>query len=508
MKKNIILTLVLLVICQSIAFGEKKTEKWRVFELTLNGPSEGNPFTENQLRGVFTNSNDTVHVAGFYDGKGIYKLRFMPSREGKWVYRTFSNIKVLNGKKGSFVCVSPEKNNHGPVVVKDSMHFAYADGKRYCPFGTTCYAWAHQRKSLVDETIKTLSAGYFNKIRMCIFPKSYDWNHNEPIYYPFEGSAPTNWDYARFNPDYFRNLESCIQRLDSLGIEADLIVFHPYDRWGFSKMDRKTDDLYINYIIARFAAYKNVWWSMANEYDFMPAKKLDDWNYYLEMFAKNDPYSHLRSIHNGSIIFDHKNKYITHVSLQREETNEASKYIRLYHKPVSYDECRYEGNINWSWGDLTGEEMTDKFWRGVVNGAYVGHGETILTENPVRLGKDSDDELWWSKGGILRGHSPARIKFLKQIIESAPGDLMPATITASWMPYHALSYKNDFYLIYFNRDQPRSQILNLPKDKNYHIDLIDAWDMTAVPLDGVYSGECLVQLSGKPFTALRIVKKM
>jgi hypothetical protein len=88
MKKNIILTLVLLVICQSIAFGEKKTEKWRVFELTLNGPSEGNPFTENQLRGVFTNSNDTVHVAGFYDGKGIYKLRFMPSREGKWEYRT------------------------------------------------------------------------------------------------------------------------------------------------------------------------------------------------------------------------------------------------------------------------------------------------------------------------------------------------------------------------------------------------------------------------------------
>jgi len=273
-------------------------------------------------------------------------------------------------------------------------------------------------------------------------------------------------------------------------------------------MNRAADDLYIHYIIARFAAYKNVWWSMANEYDFMPAKKLDDWNHYLETFAVNDPYHHLRSIHNGAVIFDHSNPYITHVSLQNEDTQNARLYQLKYHKPVSYDECRYEGNINWSWGDLTGEEMTDKFWRGVVNGAYVGHGETILTENPVRLGKDSDDELWWSKGGILRGHSPARIKFLKQIIESAPGDLMPATITASWMPYHALSYKNDFYLIYFNRDQPRSQILNLPKDKNYHIDLIDAWDMTAVPLDGVYSGKCLVQLPGKPFTALRIVKKM
>ena len=52
---------------------------------------------------------------------------------------------------------------------------------------------------------------------------------------------------------------------------------HPYDRWGFSIMNAEEDDLYWNYIVARFSAYRNVWWSLANEYDLMPAKKQADW---------------------------------------------------------------------------------------------------------------------------------------------------------------------------------------------------------------------------------------
>lgn len=28
------------------------------------------------------------------------------------------------------------------------------------------------------------------------------------------------------------------------------------------------------------------------------------------------------------------------------------------------DECAYEGNINYGWGNITGEEMTRRFWEG------------------------------------------------------------------------------------------------------------------------------------------------
>jgi hypothetical protein len=43
----------------------------------------------------------------------------------------------------------------------------------------------------------------------------------------------------------------------NLGIEADMIVMHPYDRWGFSEMDEECDNLYWNYVIARFAGAEN-----------------------------------------------------------------------------------------------------------------------------------------------------------------------------------------------------------------------------------------------------------
>jgi len=178
---------------------------------------------------------------------------------------------------------------------------------------------------------------------MCIFPKSYDWNNNEPLYYPFEGTPLKNWDYSRLNPAFFRNIENRIKQLDSLGIQADLIVFHPYDRWGFSNLDKAAEDLYIEYIVARFAAFKNVWWSMANEYDFMNNKKLSDWDYYIEQFAQKDKFHHLIGIHNGVKFYDHTNPFITHASIQNEDTYRAKEYRIKYKKPIVFDECRYEG---------------------------------------------------------------------------------------------------------------------------------------------------------------------
>ena len=502
--KNILF--IMLFLCSFSLCAQVKTEKWGIFELTLNGPTDGNPFTDVKVTGKFINANDTISVQGFYDGDGIYKIRFMPQKEGDWLYLITSNVKKLDKKKGSFVCTPARKDNHGPVVVKDTFYFAYADGTPYSSFGTTCYGWVHQGDSLANATIKTLSKGYFNKMRMCIFPKSYDWNHNEPEFYPFDGTPPKNWNFNRLNPAFFRNIEKRIKELDSLGIQADLIVFHPYDRWGFSTLDRTTEDMYINYIIARFAAFKNVWWSMANEYDFMKEKTLSDWDYYIEQFAKKDKYHHLISIHNGSKFYDHTNPLITHASIQSEDTYRAKEYRKRYNKPIVFDECRYEGNIPWSWGNLTAETMVEKFWRGFINGGFVGHGETYVTEKPVKDPKVSSDILWWSKGGDLKGESPERIKFLRKIIETAPPCLKPINLF-SWMPFAAIGKEKEYYLAYFNDSQPGSTIINLPEDSFYLVEIIDTWNMTITPVEKKFSGYSLIELPSKPYIALRIVKQ-
>ena len=46
-------------------------------------------------------------------------------------------------------------------------------------------------------------------------------------------SEGNNWDFTRFNTEHFRHFEKCIEALRDLGIEADLIVMHPYDAGDF-----------------------------------------------------------------------------------------------------------------------------------------------------------------------------------------------------------------------------------------------------------------------------------
>ncbi|WP_325050186.1 DUF5060 domain-containing protein [Cohnella faecalis] len=345
----------------------EQAERWGVFQIELRGPSHGNPFTDVVVEAEFRAGDKTFRVAGFYDGDGIYLIRCMPDVLGNWAFRTSSNARSLDGIEGAFRCVEPSPGNHGPLRVHNTFHFAYEDGTSYIPVGTTSYAWTHQGDELEKQTLDSLKASPFNKMRMCVFPKSYLFNFNEPVYNPFEGSLTEGWDYSRFNPAFFRHLEERIAELGELGIEADLILFHPYDRWGYSEMAPSVDDRYLRYIVPRLSAYRNVWWSLANEYDLMWSKETDDWERFASIVTGNDPVGHLISNHNCFSFYDYSKPWITHCSIQRIDvykTSEATNEWRdKWQKPIVIDECAYEGDIDQGWGNITGEEMTRRFWK-------------------------------------------------------------------------------------------------------------------------------------------------
>lgn len=309
---------------------KKQVEKWDVFEVEFQGPATGNPFTDYEVTGTFESKNECTEADGFYDGEGIYKLRFMPSFEEEYTFRIHAGF-LDSDLEGSFTATAPGQDNHGPVRVANTYHFAYEDGTPYYSVGTTCYVWDLQSDELIGKTLKTLKASAFNKIRFCVFPKHYDYNLGEPRSYPYQGtpmdssvltkenfqeytgrSEGNNWDFTRFNTEHFRHIEKCIEALRDLGIEADLIVMHPYDRWGFSCMKPEEDDLYWKYVIARFAAYRNIWWSLANEFDLFEEKNVEDWERYAKIICEKDPYKHLRSIHNCRNFYDHNRPWITH----------------------------------------------------------------------------------------------------------------------------------------------------------------------------------------------------
>src|SRR5262245_1873814 len=185
---------------------DNPVEQWGILEIELKGPTDGNPFSDVELEAqlelsVAPDRSPTVapiSVKGFYDGDGVYRIRFMPKTTGQWHYKTRSNRTQLDGKEGTFTVVAPTKKNHGPVRVRNTYHFGYADGTPYFPFGTTCYAWIHQSDELQKQTLETLAGSPFNKVRMCVFPKWYAHNHREPALYPYEGGPPNHWDFTRF----------------------------------------------------------------------------------------------------------------------------------------------------------------------------------------------------------------------------------------------------------------------------------------------------------------------
>lgn len=466
-------------------------EQWGRYEVALHGPSSGNPFIDVQLSARFKLGHREVSVTGFYDGAGVYKVRFMPDAVGHWTYSTVSNAPELNAKSGAFDAVAPSKGNHGPVVVRNAYHFGYADGTPYYPVGTTSYAWAHQGAKLEGQTLATLSKSSFNKMRMCVFPKHYVYNANEPEFYPFERDANGKNDFTRFNPAFFAHFERLVDELAKLGIEADLILLHPYDRWGYQDMGAEADDRYLRYTVARLSSFRNVWWSMANEWDFMKTKKLSDWDRMFRVVAESDPYQHLRSIHNGAIFYDHSKPWVTHASVQTYDFDKIAFWRDSYRKPVVFDECQYEGNIPNRWGNISAQEMVRRFWLGFVQGAYVGHGETYL---------DPNDVLWWAKGGVLKGESEPRIAFLRKIIEDTPAEGL-APIADK---YPAGGVAGKYYLYYFDAHQPGQWEFNLPAGGAYKADLIDPWAMTITPIAGSFSGKFTLTLPSKPNLAVRL----
>ncbi|MES2238933.1 MAG: DUF5060 domain-containing protein [Bacteroidota bacterium] len=518
------------------SFAQQQVEQWNRFEISLKQKNQSNSFNDVSLTASFSTQDTTIVVNGFYDGNDNFKIRFMPPKMGKWNYTTSSNVDGLNQKKGDFACIKPSKNNHGMVKVSDTYNFKYADGTNYYPFGTTAYAWIHMTNEIQQKTLNALSKSGFNKLRMCVFPKDYNLVKEEPELFPFEikeikkdarGKEIKVWDFDKFNPEFFQHLEKRIDDLAKLGIEADLILFHPYDkgRWGFDSMPNEFNIKYLKYLAARVSSFKNVWWSMANEWDYVTAKSVADWDLLTETIVKAAPYRHLCSIHGATAsYFNYWKPEFTHVSIQDEapvQNITASATLKnIYKKPIILDEVGYEGNLKSRWGRYSPEQMTNLVWNGVMSGSYVTHGECYMF-------KDATDIIFWAKGGEFLGTSWKRIAFLRDIIEKAPAPLFMSDISRDYVTSSAGS---NYYLIYFGKEIQESWLFNLPAKngsleklkagKKFKVEIIDTWDMTIQTYPElfetttendyrIYSKDLKkVRLPLKPYMALRITEVM
>jgi len=513
--------------------------QYETFELKFQVENQTSGYDDMSITAQFQCGKEQKTVRGFYDGNGVFKVRFFPDKAGEYTWKISGAV----NDEGCAACESADDRQHG-MVKAVGKHFEYEDGTRFIPFGTTVYALLHQEDALVEQTLKTLRHAPFNKIRMCLFPKDYDYNHNEPPLYPFEKKGDGSWDAGHPCLAFWNRLEKILDRINEMGIQVDLILFHPYDRWGFSSLTQKENILYLDYLLRRLSAKPGAWWSLANEYDLCTeSKSLDDWKELEHYVAEHDPYGHLLSCHNCFCYWDIKRPNITHASLQTNALSEIPRWIAAYQKPVMIDECGYEGDLPYSWGSLSAHEMVRRFWRSYASGAYCTHGETFLSE---------DEVIWWAKGGELKGESSQRIAFLRSIIESVPGNLTPYdgmfalldkmnpeqmeayladAPEESKKSFRAMSVSisrmdgkdhtahfagahewcahagEEAYLWYNDHQCYGEQFLPLPQDKTYQVEVVDTWNMTRKVLKKHVSGETVIHLPRKENLAVLAVRE-
>lgn len=427
------------------------------------------------------------------------------------------------------------KNNHHGAVKAVMTHFEYEDGTIYYPFGTTVYALVHQPDELWNTTMTTLEKSPFNKVRFCVFPKYYSWNDTGPPYYPFEGEIG-NWDVRRPNPKFWERLEKTLCRLEKAEIQADLILFHPYDKWGFSRLSREDALFYLEYTVITLGHHKNIWWSLANEYDLIDYSQ-EDWECFASCIHEIDSGRHLISNHNAIHFWDFSNKDTTHICLQTEDIVHATGLLRKFGKPVIIDECGYEGNLEFNWGNLSAQDMVERVWTAVARGAYCTHGETFLQGIEREI-------LWWSHGGTLRGESWKRIGFLRGILENLsvplsfldrsyvsytqeeldkirkmPSGMRPkefshgqylkgllsatedeASRLQELLSPHCAAFEEEVFLYYFGRRCPGSFTPILPQGREYVVSIIDTWNMTVETIPCPKT----IKLPGRSYMAILI----
>jgi hypothetical protein len=229
----------------------------------------------------------------------------------------------------------------------------------------------------------------------------------------------------------------------------------------------------------------------------------------------------LISSHNCFAFYDFTRPGITHCCVQTTQVEHASEWIGKYQKPLVYDECCYEGNLQMSWGNISGFEMVNRFWLACAQGAYASHGEVFLA---------GDEVLWWSKGGVLKGESPRRIAFLRGIIEGLPGFIEPwpfdpmalmdeemkkAVLNSPFPKLYAALPEAQKESQLVKDATPRGRVGDkvfiqylarhcnalltwlLPSDKKYRVEVVDVWEMTRKTILTGVTGVIEVKLPGK-----------
>jgi hypothetical protein len=276
------------------------------------------PFADVAVDAVFTGpSDETFRMPAFYDGDGIWRVRFNPGEVGRWSYRLMSVPANPDfDRQGEFTVTPRDARGFLKATPGKGWGFAFESGEPVFMFGDTTYnlfGMAHCGIDVASFLRRRARQG-FNLLRVRVPvspfhpPEGYsDWQTRRT--WPWGGSEQSP-RFDQFNLDYFRTVDRVVREADELGLGLEMII----EAWGFEFpfnsrqiFTAEWEELWLRYLIARYDAFACTWfWTPLNEYEYYPngdwnyAPIADRWQMRISRWIKaHAPHGHVVAAHNG-----------------------------------------------------------------------------------------------------------------------------------------------------------------------------------------------------------------
>ncbi|MGC9348167.1 MAG: DUF5060 domain-containing protein [Anaerolineae bacterium] len=301
-----------------------KVDYRSVMELVLTSTRDyQNPFADVELDAVFTApSGRQVAIPGFYDGDGVWRVRFNPGEVGRWSYEICSRPADPElTAEGSFEVTPRETRGFLQCTPGDAWGFRFESGEAAFLLGDTTYnlfGMAHAAEPSaqgdVEEFLRRRAKQGFGLLRVRLQvspfhgPRGYSaWQKSRT--WPWGGSEQAP-QLDRFNLDYFQTVDRVMRLVEDLGLGLEMIM----EAWGFefpfnnrAVFVPEWEDLWLRYLIARYDAFRAVYvWTLLNEYEYYPdgdwrySRLADRWALRRARWVKDlAQHGHVVAVHNG-----------------------------------------------------------------------------------------------------------------------------------------------------------------------------------------------------------------
>jgi len=289
-------------------------EKYHLVEFHLESDqSFANPFTDADVYADFTSPSGSVFRAGgYYDGAGVWGIRFMPNQTGAWKMQW--HFQAESGSV-SFSCShNSAADIHGHIYV-DPDHprkLRYEDGTplfwhggKYLsiekPFGTDdlqelSYPERLPTADYVTYTKQYLRAGADKGLNGVLFKIQV---------------LPLNYDGFSMNLEFLQALDEITSEAMQQGVNIQMTLFDPWGKrkqnvdwaqdtpdnadwlflepWNVDTYQEETR-FYLQYIVNRYAAFPNVTWELFNEAEKLDVSGNEPTDVYRDFIRSIDPY--------------------------------------------------------------------------------------------------------------------------------------------------------------------------------------------------------------------------